>query len=186
MPYVRRGDIVGTRGDGFLAKAILWATRTSNESPSLIQHVELIVNDAPLSAARIVGALHKVRYSRLDDAYGHKNTQIGIWRATNLTEPQKNAIVDEALKRVGNRYPYWRLIFQLIDHRIFGGAMVFRKMGMLKRWNLCSGLVSECYAAVGLNFGVEKPSPDDIQDFIDAHPEIYQCVRPLAPLRDRG
>jgi hypothetical protein len=67
------------------------------------------------------------------------------------------------------------------------GAYVFRRLVPGRRYPICSWVVAESFGKAGKHFGVEPgaASPDDIWDFIEARPDLYETIHPLRPLRSR-
>ena len=64
------------------------------------------------------------------------------------------------------------------------GAYVFRRLGRMDRYPICSWLVAHSYKAAGLHFGVAPgaATPDDIWDFVTTRTDRFQEIRPLGPL----
>ena len=176
-------DIVLTRGHGLLSRVIRFFTRSIGERRTKVNHVGIVVKTgAPPGEAIIVEALRKVRRHSLKDSYGAGRTAVAIYRPTNLTEKQSKLIVAAADNYVGHSYGYLKIILHLFDW-VFQGPYLFRSLGCMDRYPICSWLVAHSYAKAGKNFGVDPgaASPDDIWDFVTKSRK-YTCVRELSPL----
>ena len=174
------GDIVLTRGRGRLSRAIRFFTRRIGESRTKVNHVGIVSGYGPLREAMVVEALHTVRLHTLPRRYGDGRSDVAVYRAADLTRPETVAIAAVARSYVGRRYGYLKIVLHLCDW-LLQGAYVFRRLGRMNRYPICSWLVAHCYAKVGRNFGV-KPgaaSPDDIWDWVTDPNRGYACVRDL-------
>jgi hypothetical protein len=92
--------------------------------------------------------------------------------------------VAAAERYVGRRYGYLKMLAHLLDW-LFLGVYLFRRIASMDRYPICSWVVAHAYGKTGRHFGVAPgaASPDDIWDYVVAHPQEYRCVRALAPLR---
>ena len=176
------GDIVLTRGRGRLSRAIRFFTRRIGESRTKVNHVGIVSGYGPLREAMVVEALHTVRLHTLPRRYGDGRSDVAVYRAA-LTERERAAIAYSARSYVGRQYGYLKLILHLCDW-LLQGAYVFRRLGRMDRYPICSWLVAHCYAKVGRSFGVPPgaASPDDIWDCVTERSHDYTCIRPLGPL----
>ena len=190
MPItLKRADIFLVRGTSWLSRAIRVVTRTIGESRTQVNHVGLIVEDGPLTDVDMVEAVSTVKRHGLWAKYGPRHEDsVAIYRPMNLTDEQTDLIVDEALRQVGKSYGYVKAAAHFLDWVLLG-AYVFRRMARSKRYPICSWLVADAFKTAGQHFGVAPgaASPDDIWDFIQAHPDIYETIHPLRPLKaDEG
>jgi hypothetical protein len=175
------GDIFLTRGKGWLSKAIRFFSRTIGESRTKVNHVGVVVNEGDLGHCEVVEALSKVRKHTLWKQYGPpKDTQVAVYRPTNLIPEQIETIVAEANEQVNKTYGYFKVVGHLLDWCL-GGAYVFRRIFRNGKYPICSWLVAHAYAKVGKTFGVEPGAadPDDIWDFVTTEPEKYEEIHPL-------
>ncbi len=178
------GDVLVTRGRGLLAKAIRFFTRRIGESRTKVNHVGVIVQGGPLEEVWVVEALWKVVRRRLVDGYGAEgSSDVGIFRATNLTDEEIRTIVDAANGYVGRRYGVLKLVTHLADW-VLQGAYVFRRLTNSDRYPICSWLVACSFEKAGKTFGVAPgaASPDDIWDFCTRETDKYVKVLELGPL----
>lgn len=181
---IKAGDVFLTRGKGFLSRAIHFFTRAIGEKRTKVNHVGIVVKEGTLENAIVVEALSKVKRHRLWDRYGPpKQDSVTVYRAINLGKEEIGIIVSEAESQVGKQYGYFKILAHLVDWVLLG-AYVFRRVARNGEYPICSWLVAHAFAKAGKNFGVQPgaASPDDIWDFIQGHPQIYELVRPLEPL----
>ncbi len=181
---LRRADIFLARGTSWLGGAIRFVTRTVGESRTQVNHVGLIVEDGPLTDVDMVEAVSTVKRHGLWAKYGPPSTDsVAIYRPMNLTDEQIDLIANEALRQVGKSYGYFKAVAHFLDWVLLG-AYVFRRMARSERYPICSWLVADAFKKAGKHFGVAPgaASPDDIWDFIQAHPDIYEMIHPLKPL----
>lgn len=180
---LQAGDIFLTRGVGLLSKIIRFCTRHIGESRTKVNHVGLVVAGGTVADSVVVEALASVYRHRLVDEYGDGKTHVAVYRPLNLSADEIHRIVRKAESYVGRRYGYLKLLLHLLDW-LLQGAYVFRRLGRMDRFPICSWLVAHAYAAAGKSFGVAPgaASPDDIWDFAVTNTEKYQVVRSLSPL----
>lgn len=175
------GDVLFSRSRGFLGWAIRLFTRRWGESRTKVNHVGVFVTNT-----RLVEALGKgVKEHTWPQVLANRQWQeVAVFRPRNLQPVELNRIARRARSHVGKPYGYLKIVAQALDGLLFG-AYVFRRMARLKRYPICSWLVADAYAAVGKDFGVPtyQASPDDIWDFVVAHPDVYECVQPLQRVR---
>jgi hypothetical protein len=162
---------------------IRWGTRGKLEPKTLVNHSGLIVNKADrLEDVRVVEALLKVKRHLLVDQYRGTKHKVEIWRAKNIDLNTRVRIARRACEFVGRGYPWHRLVFQLVDEKMFGGRMVARRLAIFKRWRICTPLVVEAFWDEGLRFGLEDPdqaNPDNLRDFLESEPDKYVLIREL-------
>jgi hypothetical protein len=181
---LKPGDVFLTRGKDFLSRAIRFFTRTIGEKRTKVNHVGIVVEEGTLRNAVVIEALSKVKRHRLWDRYGPpRKDSVAAYRAMNLTKEEIGIIVSEADSQVGKRYGYLKILAHLADWVLLG-AYVFRRVARNGKYPICSWLVAHAFAKTGKNFGVQPgaASPDDIWDFIQKYPQIYELIRPLEPL----
>ncbi len=175
------GDVFLTRGKGWLSKAIRFFSRSIGESRTKVNHVGLVVAQGDLEHCVVVEALSRVRRHTLWIQYGPtQDTEVAVYRPTNLTAEQLVTIVAEANEQVNKTYGYLKIAGHLLDWCL-GGAYVFRRVFRNGKYPICSWLVAHAYARVGKTFGVDPgaANPDDIWDFVTSRPDKYRQVHPL-------
>lgn len=177
------GDIVMTRGEGFLGRAIRFFTRHIGESRSKVNHVGIVVQGGTIEQAVMVEALRRVVRHKLIDEYGGKRDQVAIARPTRLPKAELERVVAEANGYVGRTYGYFKIVLHALDWTL-QGAYVFRRLGQMDSYPICSWLVAKAYSLAGVYFGVSPgaATPDDIWDYVTTHPAEFSRVRPLSRL----
>jgi len=177
------GDIVLTRGPGFVGKAIRFFTRHFGESRTKVNHTGIIVQGGPLREAVIVEASLRVVRHGLFAEYGAKNHEIAVYRPTRLTPLQIQRIVATANGYIGRTYGFGKIALHALDW-VLQGAYVFRRLGQMDEYPICSWLVAHSYATAGVYFGVDPgaATPDDIWDYVTGRPAEFVRVRTLSRL----
>jgi hypothetical protein len=92
-------------------------------------------------------------------------------------------VVVKAESYVGRKYGYLKLLAHWGDW-LLQGAYVFRRLTTKDDYPICSWVVAYAFAAAGKHFDVEPgaATPDDIWDFVTAHPEVYEQILELGAL----
>jgi hypothetical protein len=181
------GDIFLTRGRGLVSRAIRFFTRRIGESRTKVNHVGLVVEGGPLARAVVVEALREVERHRLAEAYGGAKDEVAIFRPLGLSPAEIARVVAAAESYVGRRYGYGKIVLHALDWAL-QGAYVFRRLGRMDDYPICSWLVAHAYAEAGVHFGVAPgaATPDDVWDHVTGHPGAFARVSALArvaPLR---
>jgi cell wall-associated NlpC family hydrolase len=185
---LRPGDLFLTRGVGFLSSAIRFFTRRIGESRTRVNHVGVVVGGGDLQSAVVVEALRTVQRHRLIDEYGGTRDRVAVFRPTRLSQAELERVVKAANDYVGHSYGYGKIVLHALDW-VLQGAYVFRRLGRMDDYPICSWLVAHAFGKAGVHFGVDAgaASPDDIWDYVVAHPGEFTQVRPLEPIpRGRG
>ena len=177
------GDVVLTRSGGIVGWAIRTFTRHFGESRTEATHCAVVVVGGGLYNAVIVEALSTVRKHALRDRYVGGRHYVSVFRPLGLDAEQIRRIVAKAESYVGRRYGYGKLLAHWADW-LLQGAYVFRRLASEDRYPICSWVVAHAFAAAGTDFGVDPgaATPDDIWDFVRAHPDRFALVLPLARL----
>ena len=164
------GDVVLTAGSSVLARLIRWSEVHKANPQARVNHAALCVGtpDLIVEAATVARKTSLWRF--------HADDGILIYRSLDLTADQKQVLVTVAETWIGRPYPVGHLLAYLIDNKVFGGRTVARWLLTLKPNGVCSRLVASAFAALGLDFGVPEPDPDDMDDFCRTHPDKYQLV----------
>ena len=175
------GDIVFTHGNAFINRAIRFFTRRIGEGRSKVDHVALVVVGGSLEQAVIVEALRTVERHRLVDEYGGLEHKLAIYRPTRLARDKIQGIVAKAESYVGRDYGYGKIVLHALDW-VLQGAYVFRRLGRMDDYPICSWLVAHAYGEAGVHFGVDPgaASPDDIWDYVTGQRGDFVRVRELA------
>lgn len=174
------GDIVLTRGPGLLGRAIRFFTRRVGEGKTRVNHVGIVVSGGALATAVMVEALTTVKRHRLVDEYGGSREQVAIFRPLRLAPEELRRVVAAANGYVGRTYGYLKIVLHALDG-LLQGAYVFRRLGRMDRYPICSWLVAHAFGEVGVHFGVAPgaATPDDIWDHVTSRRDEFALVRPL-------
>ena len=177
------GDIVMTRGEGFLGRAIRFFTRHIGESRTKVNHVGIVVQGGTIEQAVIIEASLEVVRHRLIDEYGGKRDSVAIARATRLSKNDLQQVVAKATGYLGRTYGFGKIALHALDWAL-QGAFVFRRLGQMDAYPICSWLVAHAYSTAGVYFGVAPgaASPDDIWDHVTTRKGEFSMVRALSPL----
>lgn len=177
------GDIILTRGNSLLARAIRICSRSWGEARTEVNHSGVVVTSGqPINSPRgatVIEAMRKVLWRPLAE----HTSPIIIFRPMDLTPEQLEAIAERALSYNGRTYGYGKIVLHFLDWCL-GGAYLFRRLGRMARYPICSWVVADAYFSVGESFGVSpgQAQPDDIYDYCMEHWEKYRVVHPLLPL----
>ncbi|MEK9735742.1 MAG: hypothetical protein VW239_00300 [Candidatus Nanopelagicales bacterium] len=92
-----------------------------------------------------------------------------VYRPTNLTPQERLRIAERARSFVGRPYGWGKILLH---------AMRLERLAVMEGFPICSWVAAAAYASEGYHFGVSyrRATPDDIEDFILAHPDRYQRV----------
>lgn len=174
---LKPADIFFTRGKGVISWLVRFFTRSIGEPRSKANHVGLVVEGGRVDKAWVVEALSKVRCHRLMGRYGKKRDEIAVFRPVNLTAEEINKIVAESRHYVGLRFGGFKIVLHFLDWMLLG-AYLFRRLGRMDKYPICSWVVAYAYKAAGKDFGIaaRAAAPDDIWDFIEKNPGKYELV----------
>lgn len=152
--------IITTDEKSWFSSAILSVLRFFQSDPVEYQHAMLVVDDLTCIEANWEVEINLLM-DRLGDFKRYK-----VIRHKDLTDEQREQIVEKARDLVGLRYSILRITLQLFDHLF--NSNYFTKRIKDPDQQICSSLVAWCYSVVtGIRFnGVHWAScePDDIDD----------------------
>lgn len=176
-------DVFLTRGTSFVSKAIRFFTTGFGEKRSKVNHVGVIVEGGTLHSAIAVEALSKVRMHAMRRYAKKRTTGVAVYRPINLTEEEKQLIVDKAKTYVDRPYGYRKIAAHLLDWTL-QGAYVFRRLTNDDEYPICSWLVAHAFKAADKHFGIEAgaANPDDIWEFVNSEEDKYRRMRRLIPV----
>jgi hypothetical protein len=171
------GDILFTRSKSRLGALIRFCTRRPYEAKTVASHVGIITVGGPLWDAILVEAQSKTNRHSMQLAYANKPDELCIFRPLNLTQDETDDIVAKANSYVGRDYGYFKLVLHLFDWSL-GGIYLFRRIGRMDNYPICSYVVAAAYKAAGKDFGVSSyaASPDDIWDYCLKKSNKYQFI----------
>lgn len=184
------GDILLTSSPGWLGRMIRRAERAPGEDPSFASHAGLVVAGGPWGASLVSEAIGRGVVVRTLHPYAEAGTPVKIIRPRNIPARELDRLVGRAYYASdhGARYGFGQLLLHLGDSMLSWGrrgeVVFFRKAINSRTFTTCARHVADCYAALGYDFGVpvDLCTPDHIDDFATAHPELYGEVWPWGPL----
>jgi hypothetical protein len=165
---MRPGDLILVRGRGRIHRAIRRLTRSDGEAPTRVTHVAVAV-----SSTEIVEADYKLGVVRRKFTRG----QIHRLRYSAPGDGEKIALYCRA--SVGQRYGWGKIALH---------ALGLSRLAFVKSTPVCSALAGHAYASAGYYFGKDPNdlTPDDIADFVEAHPVKFERVSPFEPSTLKG
>ena len=183
--HIEPGDIFLTKSSTWLGKAIRFFSRSVGESRTQVNHTGIFVSSGEINEVEIIEALQKTRRIKFKDAYFNSPIEVCIYRFNGLGTYDKEVLVSCASKYVGDTYGYLKIIAHFLDWCL-GGAYIVRRLFFLNNYPICSWLVAQCYAMIGITFGVRPGAaePDDIWDYIQANRAMFTEVSPLTYFKD--
>jgi len=106
-----------------------------------------------------------------------------VWRCRTLTAEQRHTLTHEALKYANVRFGFLKFTAHALDNVIckllHRDIFLFRHIDPEDRHPVCSGITAAVYDTVlHYRFGVdpECADPDQIHDWVRAHPAEWGCV----------
>lgn len=209
--WVERGDTFFTHSDSVLGRLIRWGETDPGETPAWTNHVGVVVQrgwvgddcPAPKTCAAggkcgtqpqavVVEALWTTRRGPLK----LNGVQVRVFRPVPAyTEEELQRFVAEAGTYVGDRYGWWKLLFQLGDRAIFRGKKVLTHMLSVDNRPICSYLGAKVNNAArrigqmlkplhgvvlywpGFGMDPETADPDSMLRFCEQYPELWMEVK---------
>lgn len=162
----KSGDIILTAGDAWISKLIRWATRYRGEKRTIKNHVGIGVDDK-----YYVEALWTTKRNKYEDLL-KQNKKLEIWRNVNLDDEEAYILKLKALEYVGSIYGPHKILLHFLDallEKLFGkNIYLFRRIGFINRFPICSWVVSFVYSEINYSFGIDKrfATPDCIHDYL--------------------
>ena len=200
------GDVILTRGRSWISRAIRLMTRERSEPPTVVNHAGMVVKAAATWAScEVVEALGAgVTRRKLGDGYNLQRDRVQVWRYCGPSEGLAFAAAKLAERRVGQRYGYVKLLLHAGDWLVTRGRFkLFRRLGRVDRWPICSYLVAVAFEEARTFQDLENPewlngdtkddfppsppmwpgfnsyamTPDDLHDVVTGSPD-WTLVRP--------
>lgn len=129
-----------------------------------------------LGKGEFIEADHTGVHIKSINTYATKETE--IYRHTRATKKQRDELVAYARTKVGKRYDHFQII-QLFFYLIFGIRGNARSIGSKNQY-ICSEVVAEAYAAVGLRC-YKHYSPTQISPADFTHSDQFKlCIQKRA------
>jgi hypothetical protein len=204
LPELRVGDIdqaTGGRGPipEFLAGDIIlfaarqdlygrfsrWLMRTGGERPTYAVHTAQFLDAGRYLELDIVvkiRATPEIFRKRLAHDLWQRRGFV-VWRCRTLTSAQREAVTQQALAYLGARFGLGKFLTHLLDGlttKVVGREVFFfRRLNHDQRYPICCWITAFSYdRALHYRFGVspECADPDQIDDWLNAHPEEWRCV----------
>jgi hypothetical protein len=169
-----RGDVVLTRSDSWLARAI---RAVAGQAYS---HTAIVSKGGFVDIARIVESDKRIRQGGLLEH--HARDFVNVWRPLNVDDDTVDAIVSLCEARIGEPYGVGEFFTQLPDailRKLIGRNIVAaRRLNRMIPGTQCSGLIAGAFSQLSLNFGVEPyaATPQDIDRYCASNPSKYQKV----------
>jgi len=178
------GDLVFTRGPGFISAAIRWASRNFGEAKTEVNHVGVISRGGSIRKAEISEARWRYLVHNLWNAYVNTGHQVAIFRAVNISPATRLCIAKRAARLKDTKYGWAKIVLHALD-KFLNGAYFFRRLAFLPNRPICSYAAAKSYADYGFSFGVPayRAQPDDIWDYV-VNSDNYECIRPLCPITE--
>lgn len=183
---IRAGDIFFSRSHTWLGRAIRRLTTGAGEALSQVNHVGIFLNSTTLELAISTEALARVRTGRFWSFYHDARIEVAVWRDMTLTPEEQRLVVEEALHYRRHLYGFLKLPLHALDWALARAAgrrdaYVFRRLGFIRRYPICSVQIARAYSKANRNFGVAAggAQPDDAWDFVNTHLNKWRCIVPL-------
>lgn len=166
---MKSGDIILTRGSGFVSKAIRRFGREGDQE-ALVSHAGIFIS--PLF---VIEALSRVKTNAFPEKF--MDIQYVVLSPISLSVEQRRILGLIASNFSARSYGYLKILGQTADW-LTGTNWVTSNMFTWDRYPYCSFLVAEAYGSIGKNFGVPSKSttPDDILDYCIEHPDKYSII----------
>lgn len=178
LPKLEPADLVFIASDSLISKLIRWGSANKDNRLAVVSHIAGVVYP---SVGTIVEAnLGGVEITQLINRYGRGKHRVAIFRAKNIPYETKRLMTQEACRRVGKRYGFVSILQHLVDHKIFGGKVVARKLE-IPNSEICSELWGSIYQQFGFDFN-KNLTPDAMFDFCINNPDKYLEILPLGRL----
>lgn len=183
--FIDKGDILCYSGSNLIAKSIKWFTEGYKETKTIISHCGLFANSDDLKKVDIIEALFPKGVVKRNFITHYKDdlNNCYILKPLNITEQQREKIIENASKYLGHPYGILKLLPQAMDGLIGKvirkrNVILFKKLCFIKTLPICSTLVAMAYKSIGLDFGIKDQyaSPDDIWDFAVNNPNKYKIA----------
>lgn len=166
------GDIILTHGDWWISKSIRWMTKGKKEDKTIKNHAGIGINKDTY-----VEALWTTKRNTYDYLLNLNDTNIEIWRNETFTDEELEKISLKAVEYVGSVYGVSKIALHALDgllSKLFRDDIyLFRRLGFIKRYPICSWVVAYAYDEIGYIFNNKDPkfvTPDCLHDHLVKDP----------------
>lgn len=166
-----RGDTILTLSlHSRFAKLVQWFTRDKGEAPTKVNHTAIYIGQGKV----IEAAGFKISIASLKKYFkGHHHVYHG--RNQQFNGIARNAIVAEAMVYKGRVYDYLQIggfaLYKLT------GRTFFKKYLQIPWLEVCSTFWAEVHDKIGYRINGNKVAPDDIYDYLNAHPNEWSLTQ---------
>jgi len=170
IPEFLPGDLVLFKGlSTWTARAIRSCQRRVGESPSIVNHVGIMID-----RENLMEALARIRRNPLSIYLFNPDYEIYIFRHNGLDEGERIRISEWICRQEGRFYAPLKILAHLGDHLIGkisrGDPRIFRRIIFSERFFICSELAARAYYEEPgykfLGMDPQEVTPDDIWDHI--------------------
>jgi len=161
------GDIICVNGDSLFKSIIGWFSRSHNEPKTYAKHIAGLKDNETVSEA-----VWTVKETSIHE-WNISHKQFEVWRKKDISEKDKKIIYDYLNSKHGNIYGGWKLFLFASDFlltkilRKRKDVYLFRKLGFIEDFPICSWLYAYAYDNIGYRFGGYEPNridPDTMRD----------------------
>lgn len=178
LPEFMPGDVILCPGRPIVPHMLTrWATRAHDERPTYAVHTAQF-----LGADKII-EIEMVAKKRSTEEFFQMRKAFEVWRCNSLTASQREAISRKSLEYLGAKFGWQKAFTHLLDgvvnKVVHKQVFLFRKLNHDQRYPICSWITAFSYdRALHYQFGVppECADPDQIHDWLVAHPDEWGCV----------
>lgn len=144
---IKPGDLILVKSTDLISNLI------EDISNSIYSHIAGLIEDHLIIEA--VG-FKRIGYQTLDYYKGRAD----IFTCYNITDKQRENIVNNVIIKVGGYYDYFLLVWEFIRYS-FNLILPYREHPMVR---ICSTLWAEAYRQAGIELcpGIKYPSPGDL------------------------
>ncbi len=173
--YLMPGDLVFFESEGKIGTAIRWIeTKRGKDRRSYVNHVAPVISPGWLMDALIADAQPpRVRVSAVGKYAGDL---VAIYRAIDMLPSEREKVALRAEQYVGKFYGFGKILLHLLG---------LEGWSLIDWFPICSWVSAVPYAQVmKWEFGTNArvATPDTQWDYVRAHPEKWQCIKPLGIL----
>ncbi len=186
LPAFVAGDLISFAGRGdWYGRLSRWIMRTAGEGPTYSVHTAQFLDAGRYLefdiTVKIKATGEILRQHQAHDMWERRGFE--VWRCQGLTDTQRQAITQQALKYLGAKFGFTKVFTYTLDgllNKLVGREVFFfRRLNHDQRYPICSWITAFSYdRAVHYQFGVppECADPDAIDDWVNTHPDEWVRV----------